>query len=838
MADGNWYRDGTVTLTKGAAVVVGDATYWVGQAQPGDQFRSDGSATPYEVVSVDSDAQITIRPAWDGPTSARATYSITRFWGRRLPDQLAANVAGLLSDVRSKVSDPVTVGQQIAETRALANQAQTTVANAQALAANGKWSHAYDTYAQMAADLAPADRVLVRVGPLEPDPAKRGLYRKSGAAGTGSWVYWGPSDGEELAGQVSANQAEIGALKARVDPFQPVDKSYLEGKSLAAAWADDNGKTALAVTDEGRVVIPFDGALIGGDTTYKESRDPGWVWGITDQADRVALGVRPDGSVFPFGSLANALKAQVCHILLYGQSLPEGSESMPPLHIVPLPYGGLMFSRGVRTWSLTNHPLDPAGRPDSDFIFQALREGMDGALGETEATGLVATLKDLINGIYLGGNRGAEPEILVTFAGRGGRRLHHLDKAHQSDPEGKYYLTKLDDVRRAKARATAEGKTYACIAEIYMQGERDGDFALEDGGPILDRETFVETWATDFVRYAKDTEADVRAIDGLSCRFPVIVYQTLNLSTSQAQLRAVDKAPGRIFMSSPHYAMPSALNSRYQSGGEERHGAPVHLAPDTQAWNGSRHALDLYRIVVQGEDVQPLRPFAATWVDAQTLDLSLCVPRPPVVVDTTWLPKQGTTYGFDLRRADGTGPGPTVSAIRAIRPDVLRITLATARLAGTAYTLRYGWNSAVSTVASATVASSAAGPVLPNGQPSTDIVMSGPVTDPALAILRAEGVFLLDNVSTGKLSAMPVRVVTASAGATVFRGETREIAAGATFTAGDVLAFRRVFGFGNVRDSDNAVSPLTFSDAAVGTRQGQRFPLWAWLVIFDNLEIV
>jgi hypothetical protein len=131
MADGNWYRDGSVTLTAGSPVVTGNATSWATQVRLGDMFTPDNGSTLYEVVGVDSDTSIDIKPAWTGATLRDVSYAIIRIWGRTLPDQLAAQVAGLLDSVRSKMTDPVTITQLLASAQTLTGQVNAAVAEAE-----------------------------------------------------------------------------------------------------------------------------------------------------------------------------------------------------------------------------------------------------------------------------------------------------------------------------------------------------------------------------------------------------------------------------------------------------------------------------------------------------------------------------------------------------------------------------------------------------------------------------------------------------------------------------------------------------------------------------------
>lgn len=74
----NWYKVGTVTVTNGSAVVTGTGTAWTNiEVRPGDVFLTDGTRV-YEILSVDSQTQITLAGTWTGATASGQTYAIIR----------------------------------------------------------------------------------------------------------------------------------------------------------------------------------------------------------------------------------------------------------------------------------------------------------------------------------------------------------------------------------------------------------------------------------------------------------------------------------------------------------------------------------------------------------------------------------------------------------------------------------------------------------------------------------------------------------------------------------------------------------------------------------------
>ena len=340
-----------------------------------------------------------------------------------------------------------------------------------------------------------------------------------------------------------------------------------------------------------------------------------------------------------------------------------------------------MFTRGVRTWKVDAYSNDPAARPASDFVVIDLKEAQDGAAGETIASAMVAALRDQLVGPNSGASRNSGPEIIVSFAGRGGRRLYQLDKAHQNDPEGKYYDTLIDDIRRAKAYAVANGKTFGVLGMVYMQGEADGDLRFNDGDAPLPYATFVPAWAAAFTQLADDFDADARGISGQVGRIPTFVYQTGGTTVGQAQMLAASTSPQKIIPVGPTYFVPSGRNSSYTSGGNVVHGSEVHLSADGERWFGSLVGKNIYRYLVRRDQSVALRPILATKVSADEIDIVFNVPRPPIRLDATLLPLNTAPNcyaGFRCMTGSGTaqGNGPAVSGVTIIDTDRLRLKLA------------------------------------------------------------------------------------------------------------------------------------------------------------------
>lgn len=94
---GEWYQQGTVSVTNGSAVVTGSGgTLFVSQVTAGDMFTVDRSRF-YEVLSVDSDTQITLTENYAGSSDATASYAIVRLFGNSLNAVIASRITDLLA---------------------------------------------------------------------------------------------------------------------------------------------------------------------------------------------------------------------------------------------------------------------------------------------------------------------------------------------------------------------------------------------------------------------------------------------------------------------------------------------------------------------------------------------------------------------------------------------------------------------------------------------------------------------------------------------------------------------------------------------------------------------
>ncbi|MDG2387699.1 MAG: phosphate ABC transporter substrate-binding protein [Planctomycetaceae bacterium] len=543
------------------------------------------------------------------------------------------------------------------------------------------------------------------------------------------------------------------------------------------------------------------------------------------------------------------LHNRITGLWMMGQSLCDGSESLPLVTPTDSGWGNYMFKRGVRTWIYGNHCNKPEERPAEQFEFVPLTATKNGGLGETIANGLADHLKSTAFGSHHDGTKRAveAPHFLTTFAGQGGRFIDELSWIDQSTDVrtpasrrhgGGYYQTSLDDARRAKTQAGAIDKDFTIAALIWMQGEANGGpsggIMPNRWGKELARPAGQEWYRDRLMSYRKKWSRDLQAITGQSGEIPMFTYQTLG-PAGEAQLMAADRDLN-ITMVGPHYMVPSALNSRYAG----RYGDPIHMSADGERWYGEQVAKVIHRVLVKDETWQPLRPRKARVApDRTSVLVEFQVPRPPLILDETFLPREQyamgdgfhSLYGFQIR--DTARAVSTIKAVEVESPTRIRIRMTSPLKADATFTLSYGLPYA-GRIGEITEIRN--GPVVAD-QSTTELLLDGNIGE-RLKPLIAEGAFHVTNMLTGDAYArIPVRYVHEEDGITVLRFENRERQNNKDFAVGQTLTTLRPFSYGNLRDSDPEKAIYRFADSAYGTRVGKSYPLWNWCVLFHQFPM-
>jgi hypothetical protein len=542
--------------------------------------------------------------------------------------------------------------------------------------------------------------------------------------------------------------------------------------------------------------------------------------GIVEEA------TKPIMKLFAFFSLltGSAFAGDLSGIWMMGQSLGDGSESLPVVSSEGSKWGNLMFQRGVRTWLAKDNSGTPEKRPDDSFQLVPLRSTVNGGLGETVANGMAD---------HLSAQQKRAVNYLVACAGQGGRQILELSSADLSVDErtpesrrhgGGYYRTSLDDARRAKALRP----DFRIEALYWMQGEGNGG---PTGGIVPTRwdaeiphADGLRWYRDQLIAYRRQWSADLCAITGQKGDLPMFTYQTLG-PAGVAQLMAAD-ADEAIHLVGPHYAVPSALNSLYPPN---RHGDAIHLSADGERWWGEQVGKVMHRVLHEKEAWQPLRPRKAVFeAGRESIVIEFTVPRPPLVIDTSFLARQESAVEGGFSSLAGFRVhGVTLKAVEIASPTSLRLRFAKSLPAGEKCRVSYGYPFATALGSISAIQKAANG--------DEELVLTRSFAK-ELKPLSDEGAFFVTNTS-GTNTRVPIRSVREEKSVSVLRYEPRELRNGTPFALGQAVVVLRSFSYGNLRDSDPEKSVYTFGDATYGTRAGQSYPLWNWCVLFSDFDV-
>lgn len=338
------------------------------------------------------------------------------------------------------------------------------------------------------------------------------------------------------------------------------------------------------------------------------------------------------------------------HIIHLGQSLGAGEHALPIVTDSVTGFGNVSFRMGTHTWTRKHFESKPELRDSGNFIFVPLIAHERGHEGETIANGLCDHLKST-SGSYL--NKGFK--FLFSFSGQGGRLIRELDKrnddakdarAGDRQSEGGYYRTATDDIKRAKHMANSSGLSYSVFAITWMQGESNSTgFINRWEKPIQERNQFQRIYMNDLIQLKNDLQQDINDITKQGVRIPFFTYQTAGASIGTAQLMACDKDED-IYMVGPTYMMPNGENSRIWN--TQEHGNGIHLTADGERWLGEMFGKVMRKVVFEKKKWQPLRPIRAWSKHKNHIRVKFRVPSPPLVLDSIFLPKQGSGFGFEI----------------------------------------------------------------------------------------------------------------------------------------------------------------------------------------------
>ena len=384
--------------------------------------------------------------------------------------------------------------------------------------------------------------------------------------------------------------------------------------------------------------------------------------------------------------------------------------------------------------------------------------------------------------------------------------------------------------------AEAAGRSYSVLAFHLTQGENEGQGYLMPGGALMPHSTFIPSYTADLARAHARWDKDARAVSGQQNAVPLFISQVDNFWAGQAQAQlAADSAD--VFVVGPIYFVPSALNSLWNGS---MRGHRAHLSADGQRWRGEQAGKVMARVLFGVEDWRPLQPREVIRLGDTAIAIRFDVPRPPLTFETGWLP-MAPDYGFQVHLGTQDMPGPRLSVVNVAITNshevALMIDPRTPLPEGETAFVTYGQALTVG-VTSCPVAAITRGQPYAHGTASSELSFLGDCRAEFLPML-IEGCFILRQIVD--LGLTPSALVSASIvirdmrfenGSTILRGETQSIES--TLAIGQHCSVERDRAFGNLRDSDDALSNFTFSDPSYGARHGQPYPLHNFCLVFSH----
>ena len=338
----------------------------------------------------------------------------------------------------------------------------------------------------------------------------------------------------------------------------------------------------------------------------------------------------PEGQPCVYGA---CVAADLHHLLISGQSLSCGATS-PVVSVLQI-YGNLSFNTGVRA----------GGVGLTGFI--PLVETWDGSQGETIASGLANMIAEQSQQL------GEAHVMLASAHGVGGQPYSALMKGTAP------YANGLAQVTAAATIAAMNGQSHAVRGLAIVHGESDH---------LANNLAYVD----DLLAWQSDYEADVAAITGASGPLPMFLCQMSSFTKfgsassriPAAQLEAARARPDRVFVIGPKYFMP------YTDG--------VHLTGDGERWLGEYYAKAYRKVLIDGERWSPVLPREVVREGA-VITIRFEVPAPPLVFDELLVSNPGN-FGFEF--SDASGAPPAISEVALVDAVTVRVTLASAPVAG------------------------------------------------------------------------------------------------------------------------------------------------------------
>ncbi|MDO9635249.1 MAG: hypothetical protein Q7J05_09500 [Paludibacter sp.] len=335
--------------------------------------------------------------------------------------------------------------------------------------------------------------------------------------------------------------------------------------------------------------------------------------------------------------MISAVTAQISlsdlnHIIGYGQSLSLGSVDTCVIS-KEQKYNSIMFSKELRT-------LDYSTADFSSVTFVPLVEKV--WLNHTNyAESPYSGMSEMLIETIVKDNGSFDKQFFFHAPGKGGTSITGLNKGTGTTNTYDYLVR---GVQRAKALASADGKSYHVPCFTWIHGEQDLSTYMNP-----------ETYKSHLTKLQEDIELDVKAISGQTETIPCVLSQTASFNRYW-MLRSggnIDKAPNpdisvalyQMALEKPEKFILATTMYPFEYGLDN-----VHQRAESAKLTGADFGYAIKKAVVDGENMLPIHPIDYVR-NGNILTVKFHVPVKPLTFDTKQV-RFIKNYGFNIYRGN------------------------------------------------------------------------------------------------------------------------------------------------------------------------------------------
>ncbi len=392
-------------------------------------------------------------------------------------------------------------------------------------------------------------------------------------------------------------------------------------------------------------------------------------WGITDDGKFIGSTDNGGGSITPT-TVKPLLKSDMIWKSVYGQSLSLASpaDGDVAVHTTARPnlfmfYGGVNSIRAVDANTRTNSIVPLIEGPYAPST--QTTETLGYSIGSTFLEALLTENKFTID-------TDNQFDVLVSSDGNGGMSVLQLSKGTS------HYTRWYASLTAAKARANELGKTLKCLTIDWIQGEQD-----------IENLTTKADYKARVLQLYNDMSSDIKLVTGQT-EDPIFVMAQTASHNHYNMYPEIAIAQYELCVENANFELGSCLyHFDYQSGSTGIPNANVHMSRDSYMKMASDLSYTGKRRLIEADKKKFIYPISI-FVQGNIIEIIFNKNYGRLVFDTATVTDPGN-YGFNVRSVSGiSGTNITISSVKIVREDTIRIVLSQPVVAGNSLT--YGQN--------------------------------------------------------------------------------------------------------------------------------------------------